>query len=939
MKRFSLVLILSVLSIGLSLDQDNEISFRLWYRKYFGQVSQLDFPSEELPNDLIVLNSKGVLSKIDASTGFVFYQKNLDNPVSFSSNEKDFITLDKITGDVNIFSLSNGQLHNNIRSTNSTIFKGEAFTLKSPNKNLGILLTAERVKIFDNNKVLFDSKSKENFFFYDYYINNDDNTAFVLAKNTTYNVYSIPLKKGSKLNHVVELDFNKKFTDSFITKENVFFFTNEEVEIYSIKTGKKIDRKLIHGKISQYYLMKNDDTIIAHMTDSNLNFLSQNLNFTKKYEGKCSAVKKTLFCFKKKENELLYGTFEISKTPIVKEGSFPLKDNEVVAVALNKFNMDTVAVATEKNIYLYSIKNPKKEESSHSHIFSDIIYSELIAFSPVEYESKNASSYTTFNQIGQKDFGAIVSNFIISLKNDLVEISTLIKEKVLDLLQKSKDLDLGKILSPAKAQIKEKESKNIKHTLFLFTNNYDLITLNAFNGETLFTKSFFKEKLQLIKIEKPNIIIRNKDLMFIEMTFKSDKKVVKYHYDLINNTLLEINTNTGLDLEKIVTAAQDELLASKGKISAVNISKKIPVVNEKISEKIKLMNDKYSLRNINNQITGFKYTLDNKNELYVSIAYNMKFEEIISYFTPKIHQYSNPTYFGEGKIFYKYIDPNLIIVLSHHSHKHLVVTLFHGETGKIIEKIEIKNVKLESLSYSFEENWGILSYIKREKGFIRNEIFAIELLKEEIEVSLIKIFQKKLSKLQGVSSSGLKAIHADDVTILSHSFALNRHPKQIYTSKTEFNNANKFIIMLLENNQIFLMDRRTFSPRRPLLKKVGKKYVPDETNSIYIDKDLPGYAPIVDLDFKFLINTELHIMSEIENVLTSPTEKESTFMTCLIGGDLSCYIVYPDKLYDRLSPNYSFLLMTLFISTFCIITFGIRKYVKKQEFKNIFIQN
>ena len=241
------------------------------------------------------------------------------------------------------------------------------------------------------------------------------------------------------------------------------------------------------------------------------------------------------------------------------------------------------------------------------------------------------------------------------------------------------------------------------------------------------------------------------------------------------------------------------------------------------------------------------------------------------------------------------------------------------------------NIDLSSITFLFEDNWGIISYIKREKGFKRNEIFTFELMKQEIEYSLTNLFEKYFK-----SYSSLSTIDINDITILSKTFVLDHHVKGLYKSISQLSNANKFIIILFENNKILLIDRRSFSPRRPIMKDIkGKPTFDPSINSIYVDQELPGYQGIVNINHKFILDSNIKI-DEINDIVVSPTGNESTFIICSIGVDLKCYKVYPDKIYDSFNTSYLKCFIGIFLIVSIIVVGMIRRYVKKMEFKNLF---
>jgi hypothetical protein len=76
--------------------------------------------------------------------------------------------------------------------------------------------------------------------------------------------------------------------------------------------------------------------------------------------------------------------------------------------------------------------------------------------------------------------------------------------------------------------------------------------------------------------------------------------------------------------------------------------------------------------------------------------------------------------------------------------KRLILTILDGLNGKILSERAIENLEISSVRYLFEENWGIISYTKINKGFKRNEILSFEIMKKNIDYSLTKLFKNNI---------------------------------------------------------------------------------------------------------------------------------------------------------------------------------------------------
>jgi hypothetical protein len=342
-------------------------------------------------------------------------------------------------------------------------------------------------------------------------------------------------------------------------------------------------------------------------------------------------------------------------------------------------------------------------------------------------------------------------------------------------------------------------------------------------------------------------------------------------------------------------------------------------------------NEKYYIQTIGNNIFGFKVTKHEKKLTinltwnYLSMSYN-----IIETKFPNINDNLMTTYHSNGKIFYKYVSPNILLILSTSDQKTLIATLIKLDNGKVLHHSYVNNIDFnQPISSLFEENLVIISYVKKEKSVVRNELYVIEIMRREIEHSLISLFERKMRHLipfelsifaQDVNDD-YEDINGNDLIFLTQTYILNRKVKGLYVSKTKINIANKFIILLFENNQVFFIDKRGISPRRPIMKeeKGTQPVIDPNLNSPYIDPDIGGYNPLVALDHKFILD-QFNMNKQIEDIKVTTTENESIFLLCTEGSSLACYKVFPDKTFDTLTMNFSYALILLFM-------FGITVYI------------
>jgi hypothetical protein len=139
-----------------------------------------------------------------------------------------------------------------------------------------------------------------------------------------------------------------------------------------------------------------------------------------------------------------------------------------------------------------------------------------------------------------------------------------------------------------------------------------------------------------------------------------------------------------------------------------------------------------------------KFYINKNNEQKLILLHNFNFGRILAIRNPRLSEDISQHYLSEGKIFYKLINNDIYYILSSEQKvstkndkenadkektttikERLVLTILDGKNGKILTEKVMENLEIPSVRYLFEENWGLISYIKNNKGFKRNEILSL----------------------------------------------------------------------------------------------------------------------------------------------------------------------------------------------------------------------
>ncbi|CAI2722726.1 unnamed protein product [Schistosoma spindalis] len=303
---------------------------------------------------------------------------------------------------------------------------------------------------------------------------------------------------------------------------------------------------------------------------------------------------------------------------------------------------------------------------------------------------------------------------------------------------------------------------------------------------------------------------------------------------------------------------------------------------------------------------------------------------------PSEHIYSVGRVLGDRSVLYKYLNPNLIAVLtiggdiSSHTNT-LIIYLIDVVAGRILHSAVHRRCS-EPISLVHSENWIIYTYYNHKS--LRNEATVIELyeptkLSGELcaSQSIPSPWQLFLSNLipswllsnpSSLKGSGdlsgfsrfSSLFRASDVDgfcgstgenslipqVLQQSYILNTPPRSgaVTVSVTERGITAKNIILALQRNSLIELPKSFFDPRRSL----------DMTSEL-MEEGVHPYAPVLPFSDQAMITYNQSIM-RIRAIRTAPTGLESTGLVFAYGLDLFFTRISPSQTYDLLKEDFDY---------------------------------
>ncbi|XP_015233286.1 PREDICTED: ER membrane protein complex subunit 1 isoform X1 [Cyprinodon variegatus] len=252
---------------------------------------------------------------------------------------------------------------------------------------------------------------------------------------------------------------------------------------------------------------------------------------------------------------------------------------------------------------------------------------------------------------------------------------------------------------------------------------------------------------------------------------------------------------------------------------------------------------------------------------------------------PNEHVHSQGRVMGDRSVLYKYLNPNLLAVVTestdmHQERSFIGILLIDGVTGRIIHEAVQRKAR-GPVHVVHSENWVVYEYWSTKSR--RKEFSVIELY-EGMELYNSTVF------------SSLDRPHAPQVLQQSYIF-----PSSISTMEatlTEKGITSRHILIGLPSGGILSLPKMFLDPRRP-------EIITEQSR----EENLIPYAPELIIRTEWFINYNQSV-SRVRGIYTAPSGLESTCLVVAYGLDIYQTRVYPSKQFDVLKDDYDYMLIS-----------------------------
>uniref|UniRef100_A0A7N8YIJ1 ER membrane protein complex subunit 1 n=1 Tax=Mastacembelus armatus TaxID=205130 RepID=A0A7N8YIJ1_9TELE len=287
------------------------------------------------------------------------------------------------------------------------------------------------------------------------------------------------------------------------------------------------------------------------------------------------------------------------------------------------------------------------------------------------------------------------------------------------------------------------------------------------------------------------------------------------------------------------------------------------------------------------KLSGYRLRTDLSTELIWEVIIPTEVQRIVSVKgkRPNEHVHSQGRVMGDRSVLYKYLNPNLLAVVTestdlHQERSFVGILLIDGVTGRIIHEAVQRKAR-GPVHVVHSENWVVYEYWSTKSR--RNEFSVIELY-EGMELYNSTVF------------SSLDRPHAPQVLQQSYIF-----PSSISTMEatlTEKGITSRHLLIGLPSGGILSLPKMFLDPRRP--------EIVSEQNR---EENLIPYSPELPIRTEWFINYNQSV-SRVQGIYTAPSGLESTCLVVAYGLDIYQTHVYPSKQFDVLKDDYDYMLIS-----------------------------
>uniref|UniRef100_A0A4W5P6Z2 ER membrane protein complex subunit 1 n=1 Tax=Hucho hucho TaxID=62062 RepID=A0A4W5P6Z2_9TELE len=281
----------------------------------------------------------------------------------------------------------------------------------------------------------------------------------------------------------------------------------------------------------------------------------------------------------------------------------------------------------------------------------------------------------------------------------------------------------------------------------------------------------------------------------------------------------------------------------------------------------------YLVRSDQGNLSGFRLRKDLSTERIWEVVLPTDVQKIVAVNgkRPNEHVHSQGRVMGDRSVLYKYLNPNLLAVVTESTDTHperafVGMFLVDGVTGRIIHEAVQRKAR-GPVHFVHSENWVVVS-----SSCCKATVVVV------VEATVVVV----------VEATVVVVVEATVVVVVEAT-----HHIYLYRNSKYF-----FLKVGLPSGAILSLPKMFLDPRRP-------EVVTEHSR----EENLIPYAPEMPIRTEWFINYNQTVL-RVKGIYTAPSGLESTCLVVAYGLDIYQTRVYPSKQFDVLKDDYDYVLIS-----------------------------
>lgn len=275
---------------------------------------------------------------------------------------------------------------------------------------------------------------------------------------------------------------------------------------------------------------------------------------------------------------------------------------------------------------------------------------------------------------------------------------------------------------------------------------------------------------------------------------------------------------------------------------------------------------------------------------------------------------------GDRNVLYKYLNPNIALLLATSDSGMLTVYLIDAVTGAVLHTATHTGVLSgNAIPAVLSENWFAYTFTSRDPitSGLTNQLIVSDLY--ESSAPNDRVFPANLPSNYSAFSPDAAAARP---YVKSQSWTVAEPISHLGVSQTAQGITSRQVLATLPNsNAIIGIPRELLDPRRPADRDV---------NATEREEGLQRYTPNLDLDPKLFLTHAREVLG-IEAVLSSPSLLESTSVVFAFGHDVFGTTVSPSMAFDVLGNGFNKIQLMLTVVALFVGVGALRPLVRQKS--------